>query len=87
MKQLTEYIHIRERDPQRLSDFVNTLGENESIRLGRIMKMLNDLIDACGPCTALALAEAKNDLDDRLKDLRQATMFMAMQEIAVKAKH
>lgn len=72
MRQLAEYIHIREYAPKRINGFVDALGSNESHRLGRVMKMLNDLIDACGPCTALALVEAKKDLDDRLIDLRKA---------------
>jgi len=72
MKQLAEYIRIRERNPKRVNDFVDALGANESHRLGRVIKRLNDLIDACGPCTALALVEALNDLNDRLMDLRKA---------------
>jgi hypothetical protein len=72
MKQLAEYIRIREHNPKRVNGFVDALGSNESHRLGRVIKMLNDLIDACGPCTALALVEAKKDLDDRLIDLRKA---------------
>lgn len=72
MRVLVEYIHIRNHDPKRLSDFIDALGGSESHRLGRVTRMLNDLIDACGSCTALALVEAKKDLDDRLMDLRKA---------------
>lgn len=72
MRVLAEYIRIKESDPKRIENFIDALGGSESHRLGRVTRMLNDLIDACGSCTALALVEAKQDPDDRLVDLRKA---------------
>lgn len=63
MKQLLDYLELSERNkPGWLSDYLDSIGESESWRLGHVCGMLNTLIRVCGHDVLIKLVGAKIDL-------------------------